>query len=61
MRRFDSEVLRAVGFTLGNLGLEDNVYMEMLSQTFSRAWGALSFSVATVVRPGLLKAISDSL
>ena len=39
LSRFDSEVLRAVGFTLGSLGLEDNVFMAMLSQAFSRAWG----------------------
>jgi len=39
LSRFDSDVLRTVGFTLGSLGLEDNVFMAMLSQAFSRAWG----------------------
>ena len=39
LSRFDSDVLRTVGFTLGSLGLEDNVFMALLSQAFSRAWG----------------------
>jgi hypothetical protein len=52
-----------MGFTLGNLGLEDNVMCTRQCSARPSAGhvGALSFSVDMVVRPGLLKAISGSL